>query len=171
MAENPFLHTAVAPVAAATAPAVDRALVAQSEPEVMRGANWFWWIAGLSVVNTAMIHSDSDRNFVIGLGFTLMVDVMFKAYKIIAFGIDALAIGAVVGFGLLSRKGYLWAFITSIVLYSLDALIYLALQDWMSVGFHGLALFYMVRGAKRLKQALREVATPVEPPPLPVTAG
>ena len=172
MAENPFLHTAAPPAAAVPAPAINRALVAQSEPEVMRGANWFWWIAALSLVNTAMIHSDSDRNFVIGLGFTLMVDVMFKSIKLLAFGIDAVALGVIVGLGFLSRKGHFWAFVTGIVLYSLDALIYLALQDWMSVGFHGLALFYMVRGAKRLKAALREAATPsVEPPPVSVASA
>ncbi|MDB6113740.1 MAG: hypothetical protein JWQ62_685 [Lacunisphaera sp.] len=174
MADNPFTQTAAAPMAATPAPnpVADRAFIARSEPEVMRGANWFWWIAALSLVNTLMIHSDSDRNFVIGLGFTLMVDVMFKSIKWLAFGVDAVALGVIVGLGFLSRKGHFWAFVTGIVLYSLDALIYLALQDWMSVGFHGLALFYMIRGAKRLKQALREAAMPpAEPPPLPVVAG
>ncbi len=164
MAENPFTKPETTPV--------DRSLVALSEPEVMRGANWFWWIAGLSVVNTVMIHSGSDRTFVIGLGFTLMADAIFKDYLLIALAIDVIALGIVAGFGFFARKGHLWAFAIGIVLYGLDALIYVFLQDWMSVAFHGLALFYMVRGALQLRIALKAAAEPqpelVPPPVAPV---
>lgn len=161
MADNPFTKTETAPI--------DRAIIAQSDSVITGGASWFFWIAGLSIVNTAMIHSGSDTSFVIGLGFTLVADAMFKAYKLVAFGIDAVALGAFFGLGFLARKGHLWAFVTGIVLYGLDALIYLAFQDWMSVAFHGLALFYLFRGAKALHTALKAAkeAPPVaEPPPV-----
>jgi hypothetical protein len=174
MAENPFTKTesfVPAPVTAAPAPApIDRALVAQSDPLVMSGASWFWWIAGLSVVNSIMLHSGSDRGFVIGLGFTFMADAIFREMKFIAFAIDAIALGVICGLGFMSRKGHLWAFITGIVLYSLDALIYVAFQDWMAAAFHGLALFYMIRGAKALRAALKAAAEPLPatatPPPI-----
>ncbi|HKB56572.1 MAG TPA: hypothetical protein VKC51_03195 [Lacunisphaera sp.] len=159
MAENPFTHTTT----------ISRAVVAQATPDVIRGANWFWWIAGLSVVNTVMIHSGGDMNFVIGLGFTLVADAVFKEQKLIAFAIDAVALGTIFGLGFLSRKGHLWAFVTGIVLYALDALIYVMFQDWMSVGFHGLALFYLIRGASRLRGALKvaaEAPPPVAAPPV-----
>ena len=161
MADNPFTqpHT------------VNRALVARSEPEVMRGANWFWWIAGLSLVNTVMIHSGSETSFVVGLGFTMFADVMFKGHKFIAFGIDAVALGVIIGLGFFSRQGHFWAFVTGIVLYTLDALLYLYLGEIMPVAFHGLALFYMFRGAKRLREALREAAVPAPPPPVQAVAG
>ncbi len=73
MAANPFTqtdnaHPSVAPAHAGAVP-VNRALVAQAEPEVMSGASWFWWIAGLSLVNSIMTHSGSDTGFIIGLGF------------------------------------------------------------------------------------------------------
>lgn len=154
MAENPFTDAAANPVS------VDRAVVARSNPLIQSGASWFWWIAGLSVVNTLMIHSGTDRNFVIGLGFTLLADAIFKEIKVIAFIVDAVALATFVGFGLLSRKGYLWAFITGIVFYTLDAGIYVLGQDWMSVAFHGLALFYMIRGAKALRDDLKAAAAP-----------
>jgi hypothetical protein len=166
MAENPFTKTA-----AETGP-VNRTLVARSNPLIQSGASWFWWIAGLSVVNTIMIHSGTDRNFVIGLGFTLLADAIFKEIKVIAFIVDAVALATFVGFGLLSRKGHLWAFITGIVLYTLDAGIYVLGQDWMSVAFHGLALFYMIRGAKALRDDLKAAAEPPPvsaPPPLAST--
>lgn len=163
MAENPFTQTEATPV--------DRAFVAQSEPQVMSGASWFWWIAGFSLVNTIMIHSGSDRNFVIGLGFTLLADAIFKEYALVAFVIDAIALAVFVTIGFFSRKGHLWVYITGIVLYTLDALIYLMFQDWMSVAFHGLALFYLIRGAKVLREALKAAAVP--PPALvsPPAAG
>lgn len=166
MAENPFAQTETAQTAA---PVVDRAFVAQSDPVVMSGANWFWWIAALTVVNTVMIHSGSDRNFVIGLGFTLLADAIFKNVILVALIIDVVSLTIFCGLGFLTRKGYLWAFITGIVLYALDTLIYVLGQDWMSVAFHGLALFYMIRGARALRAALKEAAEPVPevaPPPL-----
>jgi hypothetical protein len=150
MADNPFIETTP----------LNRAAVAQAEPEVMGGANWFWWIAGLSLVNTIVLHSGGEINFVIGLGFTLIADTLFKNYLIIALGVDAVAIAIIFGLGWFSRKGYLWAFITGSVLYALDALIYLAAQDWMSVGFHCFALFYIIRGAIALRAALKAAAEP-----------
>ena len=69
MAENPFT-TAQTPLPSGSAPShapiVNEALVAQADPVVMSGASWFWWIGGLSVVNTIMLHSGSDTGFIIG---------------------------------------------------------------------------------------------------------
>ncbi|MBI2814885.1 MAG: hypothetical protein HYX71_11440 [Opitutae bacterium] len=169
MAENPFTKTDPARSSESAAPAINRALVAQSDPLILSGAGWFWWIAGLSVVNTIMMHSGADRSFVIGLGFTLVADAIFKEMKLVAFIIDALALAIFFGFGFLSRKGHLWAFVTGIALYTLDAGIYVLGQDWMSVAFHGLALFYMIRGANALRAALKAAATPppvIAPPPV-----
>lgn len=173
MAANPFTQTdnanlSAAPASAAGAP-VNRVLVAQSDPEVMSGASWFWWIGGLSLVNTIMIHSGSDTGFIIGLGFTLVIDAMFREYQLVAFIIDALAIGTILALGFFARKGHFWAFVAGIGLYTLDAGIYLLVQDWMAVAFHGLALFFLVRGAKKLRAALKAAAEPppvVAPPPV-----
>lgn len=157
MAENPFTKPAAV---------LNRAEIAKSRPEIGSGASWFWWIAGLSIVNSVMVHSGGDTNFVIGLGFTLLADNIFKEYIAVAIAIDVVALATIAGFGFLARKGHLWAFVTGIVLYSLDAVIYLLVQDWMSVAFHGLALFYMIRGATVLRTALRDAANPPAPPPL-----
>lgn len=162
---NPFTEAQAAAAAAASAPspAIDRAAIVQSDPVIVSGAGWFWWIVGLSLVNTVLIHSGSDTSFVVGLGFTTVADAMFREMKVVAFILDAIALGTFVALGLLSRKGHLWAFITGIVLYGLDALIYLAFQDWMPVAFHAFALFYMVRGAAALRAGLKAAA---EPPPV-----
>ncbi len=157
MAANPFTQS---DAGSSPVPPLNRAIVAQADSVVMSGASWFWWIAGLSVVNTVMIHSGTDRTFVIGLGFTMLADIIFKDLMVVALVIDVVVLSVFAGFGLMARKGHLWAFVTGIVLYTLDSLIYVLGQDWMSVGFHAFALFYMVRGALALRTALKAAANP-----------
>ncbi len=144
MSENSFTQ----PLPADT---IDRAALAQAHPEIAGGARWFWWIAGLSLVNTILIHSGSNTSFVIGLGFTLLADSLLQAIKPVAFAIDLVALGFFFAMGRFALRGHLWAFVTGIVFYLLDALIYLYFQDWMPVAFHGLALFYLIRAATRLR--------------------
>lgn len=154
--------------------AEDKKVAVETTPGVANGAKWFWWIAGLSLVNTVLIHSGSDTSFVVGLGFTLMADAVFQSVKAIAFAIDAVALGFFFLMGFMSLRGHFWAFIVGAVVYAGDALIYLYFQDFMSVAFHGLALFYIVKGAVALRAALKDaqqaptegsMATPVAPPP------
>lgn len=161
MPENAFTQ----PVA----PRIDRALIAKSDPQIIGGARWFWWIAGLSLVNSVLIHGGSDTSFVIGLGFTLIADSVFHELKAVAFAIDAVALGVIFGLGWFAGKGHVWAFITGIVLYCLDALIYLPLEAWMSVGFHVFALVFIFKGLMALRAALKAAAAPPpvpEPPPV-----
>lgn len=155
--------------------AEDKKVAVETTPGVANGAKWFWWIAGLSLVNTVLIHSGSDTSFVVGLGFTLMADALFQSVKAIAFAIDAVALGFFFLMGYLSLRGHFWAFIVGAVVYAGDALIYLYFQDFMSVAFHGLALFYIVKGALGLRAALKDAqlaldtpvtaSTPAIPPP------
>src|SRR5260370_4340546 len=39
-----------------------------------RGANWFFWVAGLSVLNSLLIHSGAGIYFVVGMGLSLLAD-------------------------------------------------------------------------------------------------
>src|SRR5687768_15737378 len=81
-----------APVESAAEPVLtsqETALTAQQESlhnlrEAMEhngrsGANWFYWVAGLSLVNSAIQHGGGDTYFVVGLGMTLVVDVISNA--------------------------------------------------------------------------------------------
>lgn len=170
---NPFTDGQVSAASAAPAPALDRAAVAQFDATVMSGASWFWWIGGLSLINTVLIHSDSETTLAIGLGFTLMADAIFKEMKVVALIIDAIALGTIFGLGFFARKGHFWAFVVGIILYGLDALIYVLIQGWIGVAIHGLALFYMFRGAAALRSALKAMAEPppvvaMDPQPVPV---
>jgi hypothetical protein len=164
MSENAFTQPA--------APRLDRALIARSHPQIISGARWFWWIAGLSLVNSVLIHSGSDTSFVVGLGFTLIADSIFQELKLVAFAVDALAIGGIFVLGLLAGRGQLWAFVVGMILYALDALIYLPLEAWMAVAFHVLALVFIFGGFQALRHALKAAANPpVDAPPPPVVTA
>ena len=130
--------------------------VALSSPAIRSAARWFWWIAGLSLVNVVMFQTGSKGSFVVGLGITALSDVLFANSKSVGFAIDAIAIGFFLWMGSQASRGKLWAFYVGLVVYSLDALIYLNVQDWMPVAFHGLAIFFIGRGALALREALQK---------------
>lgn len=144
------------------------------EKQMRSGVDTFFWIAGLSVVNTVVYLFGGSASFVIGLGATLVIDVLTKKlatdlasdggmiFQAIGIILDVLIMGLFVLFGILGRKKYGTAVMFGMVLYVLDALIYLYLGDWMSVLFHGWMLFILWGGFQaigKLKK-LEETANP-----------
>ncbi|TMH09643.1 MAG: hypothetical protein E6H58_13580 [Betaproteobacteria bacterium] len=140
------------PLAAA---APTRVTVVSTTPAARSGARWFWWIAGLSLVNIVLAQSGSDTNFVIGLGITAVSDAIFSSAKAVGFTIDAIALGFFFLMGRLAQRGTLWPFFLGAAVYLLDALIYVMVKEWMPVAFHALALFFILNGAMSLRAALR----------------
>ncbi len=120
-------------------------------PVVRAAARWFWWIAGLSLVNIVMFQSGSETSFVMGLGIITVSDVVFAGNKLVGFLIDAIALGFFVWVGFEAQRAKLWAFYLGVTVYVLDALIYAYVQSWMPVAFHGLAIFFIVKGILALQ--------------------
>ena len=121
------------------------------------GANWFFWVAALSLVNTIIAHSGGDRHFIVGLSFTAIVDAIAQEIGkqhpeaattaiVIAIGFSCFVTLAAVLFGWMSRKRWLAAFVIGMVIYLLDGLLYLLLGDILSAAFHGYALWSMASG-------------------------
>lgn len=137
------------------------------ENQHMAGANWFFWIAGLSLINSVLSVSGTEWAFIVGLGITQFIDAVFVAVaesagdgvKLVALFLDVVAAAVFVLFGVLSRQRHLWAFVTGMVLYSLDGLLFLLVQDWLSIGFHAFALLG-IYGGLRASRALREQGQP-----------
>lgn len=124
-------------------------------PGVRSAARWFWWIAGLSLVNIFMSQGERGTNFVAGLGLTAIADAMFVNSPSTGYAIDAAILGFFVVMGLQGLKGKLWAFYAGVAVYILDALIFVAAQDWIAVAFHALIIFFIVRGALELQNTLK----------------
>ncbi|HYN15603.1 MAG TPA: hypothetical protein VES66_07430 [Terriglobales bacterium] len=120
------------------------------------GARWFYWVAGLSLVNTVSAFAGGHMHFVVGLGITQVVDLVARkagaAATLPALVIDVMIAGAFLVIGLWSSRCNQFAFGIGMLLYAADgALLFLA-HDYLSVAFHGLALFYMYRGFAAAQQ-------------------
>jgi hypothetical protein len=123
-------------------------------------ADWFFWIAGLSLINSLSSLSGTSIGFPVGLGVTHLVDAlasdMQNQGKIIGFVINLFASGIVASFGYFARQGRGWGFTIGIFFYVLDALLLLLWMDILGILFHALALFFIFSGyvAHRKLQAL-----------------
>ena len=109
------------------------------------GAQTFYWIAGLSVVNAILMITGSNVSFLAGLGVTMWVtgiamsigeNAHAGAVATISIAVTAMVALFFGGFGFLARKGMGWAFIVGMILYVLDALLLLPLGDWFGIAFH-----------------------------------
>ena len=120
------------------------------------GANWFYWIAGLSVVNTVLELTGADIRFIIGLGLTQIVDVVAResgaAGTMVPLLIDAAIVGLFLLFGYKANQGAGWGFVVGMLVYLLDGGILLLLEDYKSAAFHAFALFFLFKGFRALRE-------------------
>ncbi len=129
-------------------------LETQLQSQHQSGAQWFYWIAALSLVNSAASWFGSDWGFVIGLGITQVFDAfatvlqeqLGPAVRFAAFGASLLVAGTFVLFGVISGRRSGLAYVLGMTLYTLDGLLFLLVADWLSLGFHVFALFFIARG-------------------------
>jgi len=119
------------------------------------GANWFYWIAGLSIVNSLIFLFGGNWSFFAGLGITQIIDVIvdqltrggdFSVIRIIAFVFDLVIAGIFFLCGLWANKFQTWAFMTGMILYLLDGLLLLLIGAYLPAAFHAFALFMIFRG-------------------------
>lgn len=157
------------------------------ERRIKSGIGWFFWIAGLSLVNSVLFLVGSDTSFVIGLGFTQLIDVLavmiseevpsnLAAFvRFIGYGLDLALIVAFILFGIFGRKRVRWVIITGMVLYALDAILVLAFGIWFSLAFHLLALWGLWTGLRAIKQLAdldasipAKIPSVIQEPPKPI---
>jgi hypothetical protein len=135
----------------------------QLERRFLNGVNWFFWIAGLSLINTILYAAGGHFVFVIGLGATQFVDGFFTAlanetgsgattFHGIGVGINIGIAGLFVIAGLLGRARKRIAIIAGMALYVLDAILVLVFKDFVSVAFHAWALLGIFNGLRVLGQ-------------------
>jgi hypothetical protein len=139
------------------------------------GANWFYWIAGLSIVNSLVSLAQGTLGFIVGLGVTQVVDAIARAIlaenteaagmvRIIALGASVFFAGFFALFGWLANRGQGWALLVGMVLYLLDGLLFVLVQDWLSLAFHGFALYCMFQGYTALRR-LKALVPPTSAQP------
>jgi hypothetical protein len=148
----------VSPVFGVSDPSANQtALIAQKlrvEQALKGSSSWFIVIAGLSLVNSVLFMSGAKIHFIFGLGFTQIVDALAHNVGETGVVLDLIINGVVAAvfalFWNFARKGEKWAWVAGMGLYVLDGLILLLFKDFLSVAFHGWALYRMSMGWKLL---------------------
>ncbi|BCM93918.1 hypothetical protein IAD21_05813 [Abditibacteriota bacterium] len=142
-----------------------------------RGANWFFWIVGLSLVNAFLISGGSDKVMAIGANATLIMDYIAKeeiaksasmagTLRGVEVIFDVLVLGFYAFCGLMAVRGRVWGFYVGMTVFALDTIVSVISVDVIGGLLHAWALFCMWQGVSALKQihALRQAAqAPVSP--------
>jgi len=137
------------------------------------GANWFYWIAALSLITSVLSLSGSGWRFFLSLGSTQIIDALAsgiaqelgEAAKVIGFVLDIFITGVFAGLAWLAGKKHLWAYIVGMVLFGLDGLLLFLVQDWISAIFHAVVIYWIFRGFRSAQQlaTLEREATQYSP--------
>lgn len=126
------------------------------------GANWFYWIAGLTLITSIMSLLGGGWRFFLSLGTTQLIDAIAyaaagdlgEATKVIAMVLDIFIIAMFVAFGVLANKRQFWVYMLGMVVFGLDGLVSLVISDWLGAGMHVLALVFMFRGYQAGRQLI-----------------
>ncbi len=131
------------------------------------GANWFFWLAALSVVNSLTVYFIGIRNTPFAFGVTQWVDGTNGPMTAEGWApplhlswliIDILVAAGFAGFGYLARRGSDLAFLLGIFLYVVDAILSIGLRDFFGFSFHLVGFFFLFRGLLASRH-VRENAT------------
>ena len=170
MSSNPYESPASLPPPPNSAAAPSGAPTQSLESQVRlllqhgaNGANWFYWIAGLSLVNSVVMLVGGNFVFVVGLAVTGIADQIAIVIgqktpevaivaKGVAFAWAVIVALIVVGIGKLAGRRYMAVYAIGMGLYLVDGLVFLALASWLSAAFHVYALFMLARGFKAYRQ-------------------
>jgi len=127
------------------------------------GSSWFYWVAGLSVINSAVLLFGGTWTFVFGLGLTQVIDAIglsgspegTTALPVGAFVVDLVVAGGVAIIGYFAQRGQTSAYVVGMSLYALDAVVFAVAGDYLALGFHGFALWGMWRGLSAQRELAR----------------
>lgn len=133
----------------------------EREGAIRSSASWFFWIAGLSILNTVISLTNGMWNFLVGLQVTQFVDAIAMeigndTMSIIAVIVNLLFAGIFLFIGIMAYKRKAWAFITGVALYALDGLLFLISFDFISLAFHVYAIYCIYLGFRAIAKPIME---------------
>ncbi len=117
---------------------------------VLHSADWFFWLALLSVINSLLVYFYNIPNTPVALGVTQWLDgtnggigsAMTPGWLVI----NILIAGGLAMFGLLARKGSDIAFVIGIFIYVIDAFLMIGVKDLFGFGVHLVGIFFLFKG-------------------------
>lgn len=126
---------------------------------IRSGAGWFYWVAGLSMINTMLNFFEADINFMLGLGITQFADAIAIEFDNTIVKSIALIFNLSIAFlffylGKKANERKKWAFIVGMIILALDSLIFFFIEDYFGLGFHIFAIVMIYsQGFNNLKRA------------------
>ena len=114
--------------------------------KVQSSAHWFYWIAGLSLVNMLVTVGGANFHFIIGSSFVDFCSGIGQGGMIWGYILGLLIISGFAFLGSLAAKGKKWPFILGMVVYAADGVLYLTVGDFLSTLFHAYVLFKFYQG-------------------------
>jgi len=130
--------------------------VVELDKRLKSGGSWFFWIAGLSLINSIATFSGSGYGFIVGLSITQVIDHLMQSAggnaRALVLVLDVIAAGIFVVFGVFACKRHVWAFVVGMVLYAGDTLLTMLMGLWLGVAFHVWVLFSLFIGIKAAMQ-------------------
>jgi hypothetical protein len=132
----------------------DRMQYAAARQRYRSGANWFYWIAALTLLTSIIGLTGGGWRFFLSLGITQLIDAIANisseslgnATKVIAVVLDIFITAAFAGLAALAHKKHLWAYVVGMALFLMDGVVALAISDWLGVIVHAYVLFVLFRG-------------------------
>src|SRR5262245_21881874 len=144
--------------------------IPDAEAFCRRFANGFFWIAGLSLINMIMIATESGYAMLPGLGVTQVMQGFALAtsdpgWTLMSYVVGCAVVALFVFFGWRARQIERWPFILGMSLYALDTLIFLAVRDFVALGFHLFWLLFLsigLRAVSAIRAAKERASAPEE---------
>lgn len=121
--------------------------------KVHRSYDWFKWIAILSLINTVLIAINSNISFIFGLATNQFI-YAFASIFAEDYGSSVLVIGYIlqlicplIFYGLYRQwhKFKKWPIVVGVVIYGLDGLLYLYVDDMVSLLFHAYVMYAILK--------------------------
>lgn len=131
-------------------------MLAEAMPEIEKSANWFYWVAALSLLNFILSVTGSDWAFALGLGLTQLLPSFAEAGNVtLNLVLQAASFAVIVLFaacGWLARKPSQKAFLFGMGLLALDTILLLIAMEPMALLIHAAALYFLWRGLGVVRQ-------------------
>ncbi len=146
--------------------------LAQQEEAFRSAAQWFYWVAALSIVNSIIVMAGGEWGFIFGLAATTFFDALavvildeFQANAVVVWGFaltaNLLITGGVALLGWLALRRHQWAYVLGLAFYLGDALLMLLVGDLLALAFHGWVLLGLFTGWSALRKLRAAEPVPV----------
>ena len=128
------------------------------------GASWFLMIGILSGLNITTVIFHQNLHFVTGLGLNYAILGMMEGIRR-TLGVDLMSLGFILSFLFSGLFIWIWrkskqknknVYLSGLIIYGLDTLLFIFTKEWYSLAFHLFALLGLFAGFNALLKSIKE---------------